>query len=103
LSLLLAVLSLLGGLFTSLSSFAAIIVAKLTHSQFITTVTKNLYLVKKFQPATAENTARVEDQANSDFKLSPEGFEKYSSLKESLKSGKVQSEHINHITDEIGN
>ena len=45
----LAVLSLIGGLFTSISAGASIIVATLTQTQFIAVVTKELFLAKRFK------------------------------------------------------
>lgn len=46
-TLILGVLSLIGGLYTSIAAAASIAVSKLTQTHFITTVTKNLFLVKK--------------------------------------------------------
>jgi hypothetical protein len=81
----LAVLSLIGGLFTSISAGASIIVAMLTQTQFITVVTKELFLAKRFQarettlPVSEEQKA-VEASA-AEKKISTENFEKYCQLK----------------------
>jgi hypothetical protein len=81
----LAILSLIGGLFTSISAGASIIVAMLTQTQFITVVTKELFLAKRFQarettlPVSEEQKA-VEASA-AEKKISTENFEKYCQLK----------------------
>ena len=81
----LAGLSLIGGLFTSISAGASIIVATLTQTQFIAVVTKELFLAKRFKASettlpVSEEQKAVEASA-AEKKISTENFEKYCQLK----------------------
>ena len=60
--MLLAVLSLLGGLYTSISAVAYIAVAIITRTNFITTVTKNLFLIKKLQENEPEDDSKSDER-----------------------------------------
>lgn len=70
LKILLAVLSLIGGLFTSIGSIVATIVKKLTKSDFITAVSKSLFLVHKLSTIKPTQTIPAdENQKESDQKV----------------------------------
>jgi hypothetical protein len=61
-TLLLGVLSLIGGLYTSIGATASIAVSTLTKTHFITTVTKNLFLVKKMAEGQKEQVDMMDTE-----------------------------------------
>lgn len=97
LAIVLAVLSLIGGLFTSISAVASMAVATLTKTAFITLVTKNLFLVKRVHPSELPNKEFEAEAAQK--KISAENYERYCKLKKQIFENKVDHDDIEQINE----
>lgn len=87
-------LSLIGGLFTTLGAFTAIVIHKLTKADFATYVMKQIYLARKpigdkVWDAAANRVVAAHCRQN------------YEELLGSLKSKKVKTKDIKNLVDEI--
>ena len=92
LACILASVSLVGGLFTSLGAVASILVKRLTSADLATYIMQHIFLARREQSHESDPTNRM---------VSSHCADNYASLCESLSSRKVSNKDIKHLIQEI--